>query len=71
MLRNVFKRKDYSKVWAHPRQFLSRYYHVIFSRRMENAEVVVALFNRGLKKLRDSGRFRQMFIDSMRGMYEK
>lgn len=58
------------KVKTHPKPLKSRSYHLIMSKRFANGKTYLEAFNRGLKKLKDSGRFDQMMKASQEGKYQ-
>lgn len=58
------------QVEAHPKPLKSRSYHLIVSKASANAERYVAAFNKGLKKLQDSGKFQAIVEAARRGEYK-
>ena len=55
---------------AHPKTLKSRKYSVIISKKAPNAQALVDAFNRGLKKLKDDGRYQKYLEASRRGEYK-
>jgi len=55
---------------VHPKTLKSRKYSVIISKNAPNAQALVDAFNRGLKKLKDDGRYQKYLEASRRGEYK-
>jgi len=55
---------------VHPKTLKSRKYSVIISKKAPNAQALVDAFNRGLKKLKDDGRYQKYLEASRRGEYK-
>ena len=54
----------------HPRSvFPSRFSYLILSKKVEQNERMLKLFNAGLRKLQDSGKYDQYFEESRSGQY--
>ena len=47
-------------VTHHPKPFRTNSYHLLISRRVENADKLIEIFNAGLKTLRENGRYREI-----------
>ena len=58
------------KVAYHPNPLVAPTGHLLFSRKLANAEELVAAFNRGLAKLRKSGRYTLFQAELISGRYE-
>ncbi|WP_250657066.1 substrate-binding periplasmic protein [Alkalimarinus coralli] len=59
------------KLTAHPKTLQSRKYSVIISKKTPGAQALIDAFNRGLKKLKDDGRYQQFLEASRRGEYKQ
>ncbi|MCP4163089.1 MAG: transporter substrate-binding domain-containing protein [Deltaproteobacteria bacterium] len=57
------------KITYHPKPFRITPLHVLFSKKVNKNDKNAALFNEGLKKLKESGRYDQMWEDFRQGKY--
>ncbi|WP_415906616.1 substrate-binding periplasmic protein [Neptuniibacter sp. QD72_48] len=53
----------------HPKPLHSPNMHLMLSRKVEKNKELIVLFNRGLKKLKESGKLEQYFKESQQGEY--
>ncbi len=59
------------QIKTHPKPLFTKPYYLIMSKKSPNGARYLEAFNRGLKKLKDSGRFDQMMKDSQEGKYKQ
>jgi polar amino acid transport system substrate-binding protein len=71
LLKDKFSSDEASKVAFHSRPLLESTGHLLFSRQLINSEELVTVFNRGLKMLRESGRYDQFWSDLIEGKYDQ
>lgn len=71
LLKEKFSPAEAAKVAFHPKPLFAAPGHLLFSRKLENGEELVAVFNRGLKKLRESGRYDELWQDLIAGRYDQ
>lgn len=71
LLKEKFGPEEAAKVAFHPQSLFAAPGHLLFSRQLENGEELVAIFNRGLEKLRDSGQYDQLWADLIAGDYDQ
>ena len=69
LLRSSFGPEVAETVTFHPKALVAPTGHLLFSKQLENGEELVASFNRGLAKLRESGRYEQFQEDLITGKY--
>lgn len=69
MLRLHFKDEDAALFTHHPRPLTEAPLRLLLSKKVEGNEQLMKLFNRGLKRLRDSGKVGQYTAESRRGLY--
>lgn len=58
------------KIKAHPKPLKTKSYHLIMSKKSANGSRFLEAFNRGLAKLKSSGKLEQMMKDSQEGKYK-
>lgn len=58
-----------NEVKTHPQPLVTKPYFLIMSKKSPNGDKYLEAFNRGLKKLKESGRLDQMMKDSQEGKY--
>lgn len=63
MIRKHFKPEQVELITYHPTPLLRRTYHVLLSRRVERNKHMLALFNKGLKRLREMNRIEEFAIE--------
>lgn len=70
-IRNTFPPDQVKLFTHHTKKIEHRTLHLIISRNCKNGEFFLDRFNSGLKKLKESGRFDQMFRELAEGKYDK
>lgn len=63
VLRERFSRAEAAQITWHPGEYNKTRYHLILSRDFKRAPYYAALFNKGLKRLKDSGRYAEYLAD--------
>lgn len=71
MLQNSYPPETVRNVTHHPTPIRSDPHHLILSNRIEKNKELVLLFNKGLKRLKESGKFDRYFVESRKGEYKK
>ena len=71
VLQENFGSKEIATVTYDDKPMVAPTGHLLFSRKLANGEALVAAFNRGLAKLRDSGRYTLFQTDLIAGKYEQ
>ena len=69
LLAKKFSMQEIESIVHHRKPFLSVPTHLVFSKRVKKNKRLLALFNQGLKQLRDSGKVDQYFEESRKGDY--
>jgi len=69
ILQRKFKPKESQLITHHPKPLRDKPSHLIFSKKIKRNQRLVKLFNKGLKRLRTSGRYNQYFEESLKGEY--
>lgn len=70
-IRNIFP-KDHKKLFSHhPKSFEKSTLHLIISKNTKDSETLLRKFNRGLKKLKSNGRFKEILESLDSGKYDK
>ena len=70
VLRESFGMEAASTVTFHSKPLVAPTAHLLFSKQLDNGDELVATFNRGLSKLRESGRYAELQDDLVAGRYE-
>lgn len=70
-LRSLFPEKKVALFSHHPKAFGARTLNLIISKKSKHGKIYLKKFNSGMKKLRDSGRLKQMFNGLAAGQYDK
>jgi polar amino acid transport system substrate-binding protein len=70
MLHNLFKPEEVSLFKYHPKPVDSATFHLLLSKKVPKNERLIVLFNKGLQRLKDSGKYDQFFEESRRGEYK-
>lgn len=70
-IRNTFSAEEAAQFTHHPKEFEKSTLHLIISKKCKNGQLFLDKFNSGLKKLKESGRFDQIFKDLEAGKYDK
>lgn len=69
VLRTRFTPQDAARIAYHPGASATTRYHLILPRSLPSSARHLALFNMGLKRLKDSGRYQQYMADLEAGKY--
>lgn len=70
-LQEFFGKREAAKVTHHPRPMSGRTGHLLVSKKASNGGELLAAFNRGLAKLRDSGRYALMQANLIAGDFDQ
>lgn len=70
LVREKFSPEEAATVAFHPKALMSTTGHLLFSRQSEDSEELLTIFNRGLAKLKESGRHAELQADLIAGRYE-
>ena len=70
LLRQHFPLKVLEQVTHHPKAVTETNYQLLFSKQAESGTAQLALFNKGLKKLKESGKFDRYLQDALEGKYD-
>ncbi len=71
MLRKNFTPEEVQLVTYHPKPVLEGSGHLLLSKKVEKNRHLIVVFNKGLKRLRKSGKLDQYLAESRRGEYIK
>lgn len=72
LLKERFPREEAKKVMLYEaKPLFSATGHLLFSRQSSDGEALLTAFNRGLAKLRESGRYDQFWADLLAGNYDR
>ena len=71
LLHRYFKPKEIRQITHHPKPIIKDHYHLIISKSIKKGKRLINIFNRGLKKLKESGKYDQLVAASLRGEYQK
>jgi polar amino acid transport system substrate-binding protein len=70
-IRSSVNPQDVDKFTHHPLEFEKKTLHLIISKKTKNAKWLMDSFNTGLRTLKESGRYDQIFKDLETGKYDK
>jgi len=70
-IRNTFSPEEAKRFTHHPKEFQINTLNLIISKKCKNGKYFLKKFNSGLKKLKESEKFDQMFKDLNTGKYDK
>ena len=70
-IRDTFPEEDVALFVHHPKRITEKPLYLFFSKKVPGSEQLRDRFNQGLKLLRQSGRYDQIFADAMAGQYAK
>ena len=70
-IRETFSKEDAARFIHHPKPLHRNLQHLLISKANPDNERFVELFNKGLKQLKESGRYDQIIVDSLAGKYSK
>lgn len=71
ILQKSFKPEEAQLISHHPKPSIAQPLHLLFSKKVERNQKMQALFNEGLKQLRQIGKYQQYLEESRQGMYIK
>lgn len=71
VLRESFGMEAAGTVTFHSKPLVAPTAHLLFSKQLENGKELVNIFNKGLSKLRESGRYTELQNDLVAGRYEQ
>ena len=71
LLQKKFRPEDIQSLTYHPKPVSLTYNHLMLSKKVKRIQRMLKLFNRSLKRLRESGKYEQYFAESRRGKYKK
>lgn len=69
VLQSKFKQEDVQLVTHHPKPMFKTNFHIILTKKIERNKRMLKLFNIGLKRLKESGKYDQYFDEFRRGKY--
>ena len=69
LLQTEFTSEAAQRITHHPKPVHQPIFYLAFSKQNKNNIRLIRLFNRGLKRLKESGRYDQFFAESRRGEY--
>lgn len=69
-LQDNLLKSEIARFTHHPKAIVNDNYHLILSRNLPENERLITLFNRGLKRLKESGKYQQYISDSRQGLYK-
>ena len=67
LLNKLFKPEEVQLFTHHPKPIVRDTYHLILSKKNDKNKRLIVLFNKGLKRLRESGKIDQYIAESRRG----
>lgn len=70
-LQEHFKPEESQQITHHPKPIVNDAYHLVMSKKDKNNAHILYLFNKGLKRLRENGKYNQYISESRRGNYKK
>jgi len=70
-IRDTFSAQEVAAFTHHPKVLLSRDLHLLLTKANPDSERLIDIFNRGLKQLKESGRYNQIIADALAGKYVK
>ncbi len=71
MLNSLFSKEEVSLFTHHPKPIKDTSFHLLLSKKSEKSKNMLTLFNKGLKRLRESGKTEQYLRESRVGEYKK
>jgi len=70
VLNKQFTPEERNLITYHHKPVLSKAMYLLLSRKIQTNDIMIRRFNRGLKRLKGSGKYDQYFLSSQRGEYE-
>ena len=71
LLQQTFGAEVAETITYHPQPLVAPTGHLLFSKQLATGQQLVADFNRGLAKLRESGKYAQFQADLIAGKYDQ
>lgn len=71
IMQNLFSPEQTKSIVISPKQVASFTNHLVVSKKLEDAEQLVSIFNEGLKALTESGKVDQYHMESRQGIYNQ
>lgn len=69
--RDIFSEEEAALIKHHPRLIDERPLYLLLAKKVEGNERMRDLFNQGLKRLKENGRYDQIVADGLTGKYSK
>ncbi len=69
LIQEKFDPKEVRLITNHPKPIGTYVYHLILSKKVKRNKNLLMLFNKGLKRLKESGKYNRYFEDSRKGKY--
>ncbi|GLS92119.1 ABC transporter substrate-binding protein [Psychromonas marina] len=69
-LQDNLMEQDIAQFTHHPKPIINDNYHLILSKEVDDNQHLMTLFNRGLKRLKKSGKYQQYISESRQGHYK-
>lgn len=69
ILQSEFTKEERDKITYHPLPLTTQPLHLIISKKAEDPQKLIDLFNKGLKQLKESGKLDQYISESQKGEY--
>jgi polar amino acid transport system substrate-binding protein len=70
-IQDTFSAEEAALFTHHPKTFESRGLYLLFSKQVEGNEQMRDLFDKGLRQLKESGRYEEIIADALAGKYAK
>ena len=70
-IRDTFSAQEAAAFTHHPKFLINRDLHLLLTKANPDNERMVALFNQGLKQLKENGRYDEIIADALAGKYSK
>lgn len=70
-LQKNFTQKEIQLITYHPKSLENIFYYLVLSKKIQRNKRVMPLFNKGIERLRSSGKYDQYFKESREGRYLK
>lgn len=71
LIEKLFSKEEAEKITHHPKSISTNSLHLLLSKKVEDNDELVLLFNKGLKELNESGKVNQYWEESRQGDYKK
>ena len=63
MLRKKFSPQEIERITYHPKLIYSEFGYLLLSKKQQKNRYLISIFNRGLKKLKESGKYEALFLE--------